>query len=246
MLQAVLFDLDDTLLGNNIDAFIPHYFALLSKYAERYMPRDRFLQELMIATQAMATNVNTAVLNRDAFWNSFHQRTGLDADEMEAYFDIFYQQQFPQLAAVVQPQPVARPTIQTSFDRGLKVVIATNPMFPRRAVEERLAWAGVPVTDFAYDLVTTYDNMHATKPHLAYYQEVLDAIGVSPEASLMVGDDWENDIAPAAALGCQTYWISNTAPPQAANGLVGYGSLAAFYALLASGALAETGATAVR
>ncbi len=239
MLQAVLFDLDDTLLGNNIDDFIPHYFALLGKYAERYMPRDRFLKELMVSTQAMATNTDTAVLNRDAFWQAFQQRTGMDPAQMESYFDVFYQEQFPQLVSVTQPYPLARTVVEASFELGLKVVIATNPMFPRRAVEERLAWDGVPVTEFAYDLVTTYDNMHATKPYLAYYREILDQIGVAPEAALMVGDDWENDIAPALALGCRAFWISTEPAPAGVNGLIGCGSLQSLYALLTSGALNE-------
>jgi FMN phosphatase YigB (HAD superfamily) len=32
----------------------------------------------------------------------------------------------------------------------------------------------------------------------------------------MVGDDWKNDIAPAASLGIHTYWIApdDAAPPQ--------------------------------
>jgi FMN phosphatase YigB (HAD superfamily) len=235
MLQAVLFDLDDTLLGNNMDAFIPRYFALLGKYVERYMARERFLQALMVSTQAMATNLDTAVSNREAFWAAFEQRTGLDPAEMEPFFEIFYAEQFPLLADVASRRPGASELVQLCFARGLKVVIATNPMFPRRAVEERLAWAGLPVTDYPYHLVTTYENMHATKPHLAYYREILDYIQVEPSAALMVGDDWENDIAPAAAVGCATYWLptDNAVPPDAAL-LTGSGTLAQLYDRLAA------------
>jgi FMN phosphatase YigB (HAD superfamily) len=236
MLQAVLFDLDDTLLGNDMDTFIPSYFGLLSKYAEQTMPRDDFLRELMICSRAMVESTDTSISNRDVFWNAFQQRTGLNADQTEAFLDIFYRDHFPKLAHVASPQPAARDIVGGCFARGLQVVIATNPMFPRRAVEHRLDWAGLPVTEFPFALVTTYENMHATKPHTAYYQEILDHLGVPAEKALMVGDDWENDIEPAARLGCLTYWIAGAdAPPPEPALLTGYGSLARLNELLATG-----------
>ncbi len=236
MLQAVLFDLDDTLLGNDMDTFIPRYFALLGRYAERYLPRKQFLQELMVCTQAMIANTDTAVTNRDVFWTAFQQRTGLDPAEMEAFFDVFYAEQFSQLADVATRQPDAPKLLRFCFARGLKVVIATNPMFPQRAIEQRLAWAGIPVSDFAYDLVTSYENMHATKPHPAYYSEILRQIEVEPAAALMVGDDWENDMVPAAAVGCATYWTpAIESPPPDAALITGCGSLAQLQNLLAAG-----------
>lgn len=236
MLEAVLFDLDDTLLGNNMDTFIPSYFALLGRYAESKMARDVFLRELMICTQAMVESRETAVSNRDVFWGAFQQRTGLDPDEMEQFFDIFYRDYFPQLAAVSTPQASARDIIQACLDQGWQVVIATNPMFPRRAVEHRLDWAGLPVTEFPFALVTTYENMHATKPHTAYYQEILERVGVAASATLMVGDDWENDIEPAARLGCHTYWIAEAdASPPDPSLATGHGSLAQLHELLLAG-----------
>lgn len=236
MLKAVLFDLDDTLLGNNMDTFIPRYFALLGKYAERYMPRDQFLQELMFCTQAMIANTDTAVSNRTAFWSAFQERTGLDPAEMEPFFEIFYAEQFSQLEAVTTQKACASELLQLCFDCGLKVVIATNPMFPRIAIEQRLAWAGIPVTAFQYDLVTTYETMHATKPHPAYYREILSRIQVEPAEALMVGDDWENDIVPAAAVGCLAYWISEAgASPPDDTLLAGSGSLGRLHDLLAMG-----------
>ncbi|MCB9418797.1 MAG: HAD family hydrolase [Ardenticatenaceae bacterium] len=208
MIKAVLFDLDDTLLGNDMDKFLPNYFTLLGKHAERYLEKNRFLQELMAGTQAMIASTDTAVSNRDAFWYTFQQRTGLDPDEMEPFFEQFYRNVFPQLVATTEKRPLAAPLVQTCLDKGLKVVVATNPLFPAIAVEERLDWAGVPVTEFDYDLVTTYENMHTTKPHPAYYHEILQMIDCAPETAVMIGDDWKNDIIPAASIGLHTYWIT--------------------------------------
>lgn len=215
MIKAVLFDLDDTLLGNNIDTFMEGYFGLLGAHASEFMDAQTFIQELLICTQAMMADTNTAVSNRDTFWQAFARRNpGHDVDALEEYFDKFYRHTFPKLQHTTEKRDSARRLVQHCLDHGLKVVVATNPVFPRVAIEHRLAWAGVPVSEYDFDLVTTYENMHSTKPHRAYYEEILSRIDVSPQDVLMVGDDWENDIEPAAALGLYTYWVTETAVPR--------------------------------
>ena len=58
MIKAVLFDLDDTLLGNNIDTFMEGYFGLLGAHASEFMDAQTFIQELLICTQAMMADTN--------------------------------------------------------------------------------------------------------------------------------------------------------------------------------------------
>ena len=208
MIQAILFDLDDTLLGNHMDTFLPSYFALLGEHAARYMPRDQFMTELMTCTQSMIKNTDPTLSNREVFWQQFEQRTGLDSQELETFFDQFYRNQFNQLHKKTEKRPFAAKLIHHCQEVGLPVVIATNPLFPRIAIEARLTWAGLPVTENNFTLVTTYENMHAAKPQPAYYAEILDKIGCAPENALMVGDDWENDIVPTTSLGMHTYWLA--------------------------------------
>jgi HAD superfamily hydrolase (TIGR01549 family) len=240
MIEAVLFDLDDTLLGNDMDKFLPNYFSLLGRHAERYLAKERFLEELMAGTQAMIASTDTAVSNRDVFWQTFQQRTGLNPDEMEPFFEQFYRNVFPQLVTTTEKRPYAAPLVQACLDKGLKVVIATNPLFPAIAVEERLAWAGLPVTEFNYDLVTTYENMHAAKPHPAYYREILEKIECTPETAVMIGDDWKNDIIPADNVGLSTYWIT-TDSQQQPDGLAvnGSGSLTDLWQCVQNGWLEQ-------
>lgn len=241
MIKAVLFDLDDTLLGNHMDTFIPSYFKLLGQYAETYLPRDEFLKVLMTATHVMTTNVDPLLTNREVFWLSFTEQTGLDSAEMESFFNTFYQEQFLVLESVTTRRETAVSLINACQAQNLKVVIATNPMFPRIAVEARLQWAGLPVSEFDFDLITTYETMHATKPNPMYYQEILERIGVDAGESLMVGDDWENDISPAASVGCYTYWLpmNGENEPVEPNVVSNYGSLDDLYSLITSGWLTE-------
>lgn len=216
-IKAALFDLDDTLLQNNMEQFIPRYFGLLAHYAAPHFEnRDRFLSELLRGTQAMIANTDRQMTNREVFWDTFASRTGRDAPELESFFAGFYERVFPQLEAVTERRPVAVEMVRYCFEQGMKVVIATNPLFPRRAVEHRLAWAGLPVSDYDFELVTTYEIMHAAKPQREYYEEILSHVDVPREQALMVGDDWENDIVPAAEIGLRNYWVtaSDMSPPR--------------------------------
>jgi FMN phosphatase YigB (HAD superfamily) len=236
MIKAVLFDLDDTLLGNNMEKFIPPYFDMLGNHMAPRYPKDKFLQALLVSTDAMITNQDPAVSNRDAFWRKFQQLTGQGADELEAYIKIFYEEQFPQLKRVTEHRPIAADLVRTCLEQGWQVVIATNPLFPRIAIEHRLAWAGVPVTEFPYALITAYENMSATKPYPAYYAQILEKLDCAAETAVMVGNDWGNDIEPAAFLGLHTYWVTQNgnAPPDPAL-VTAYGSLSDLHQRLQAG-----------
>jgi HAD superfamily hydrolase (TIGR01549 family) len=229
--NTLLFDLDDTLLGNNMDVFLPRYFTLLGEYAQPLFGDSRdLLRELLYGTQAMIRNENRALSNRDVFWQVFAERTGLDAAETESFFNRFYDEVFPSLQTVTELRPSASRIVRRALAEGYRVAVATNPLFPVRAIEQRLSWAGLPVEDHDFALVTSYDNMHATKPHPAYYEEILEQIGSTTESTLMVGDDWKNDVRPAAALRMHVYWIaSEGATPPDPGLIVGQGSLDDFY-----------------
>jgi hypothetical protein len=130
------------------------------------------------------------------------------------------------LSSLTRLLPEARPLVEWTFERGLQVTIATNPLFPGTAIEQRLEWAGVPVgarLPRPYALVTSYEIMHAT-------------LGRQPGECLMVGNDWERDIAPAASVGIPVYWIAEPgdAPPPYGGDkrgvLVGQGTLADLWA----------------
>lgn len=220
MLKAILFDLDNTLLGNDMNEFMPRYFPLLLRHVQALvpdMPFD-FLREMMIATQKVIHNTRPHLTNRDLFWEALTEQTGLDwaALDADAYFDRFYLGEFQKLQPVTTPRPEAVALVEWALAEGLQVVVATNPLFPQTAIESRLKWAGLAAADYPFALVTHYGNCHAAKPHQTYYTEILAKIGRHPSETLMVGDDWENDVVPTAALGLHTYWLTPQleTPPQ--------------------------------
>lgn len=227
MLRAVLFDLDDTLLGNAMDTFLPAYFGALTRYLDPLVPSERLIEELQRATRAMNAEHSERVTNEEAFASVFYPALEPERSTLERAFERFYAEEFPKLRQFTRRRPQARALVEWALEQGLQVVVATNPLFPRVAVQERLAWAGVPVEEVDYALVTTYENMHATKSHAAYYREILERLGRRPGECLMVGDSWEKDIVPASSIGMHVYWITEEPePPSSRAALQGYGSLA--------------------
>jgi len=208
MLKAVLFDLDDTLLGNSMDTFLPAYFQALTRYLDHLVPSERLIAQLMHATEAMDANHNRHITNEETFASTFYPALKPDRLTLERIFERFYAEEFPKLQSLTRRRREARLLVEWALEQELQVAVATNPLFPRVAVEQRLAWAGVSVDDFSYALVTTYENMHATKSHPTYYREILGRLGRAPGECLMVGDSWEMDILPASSIGLQVYWIS--------------------------------------
>lgn len=202
-LKAVLFDLDGTLLVNDMRrVFLPRYFELLSARAEGVMPPDEFMARLMRATEAMVRNDGRAT-NKEVFDAAFFPLPGRSQAEWEEVFDRFYEVEFPKLRPFAEAAPDARRVVQRAFDLGYRVAVATNPLFPKAAIQQRLEWAGVG--DMPFEWVTHYENSRAAKPNLLYFQNILAELGCEPTESLMIGDE-EMDMV-AAHLGCVTYWI---------------------------------------
>lgn len=234
MFKALLIDLDDTILHNSMNDMIPAYFQALTRHAQHLIPPDRLISALMDGMKAMEANDGNGLTNEAAFASVFFRELGQEPEEVKPLFLQFYAEEFPKLQPLTRPIPEARKLISWAFEKGLQVAIATNALFPRIAIEQRLEWAEVPVSEFAYDLVTTYEDMHALKPHPAYFREILKKLGREAEESLMVGDDWERDIVPAASLGISVFWASGRAdyPGHHEVGLWGRGSLAELWSQL--------------
>lgn len=240
MLKALLLDLDDTLLVNPMERFIPAYFQALTRFLAGHVPPETLIAELLAGTRAMDGNDGTGPTNEETFAAHFYAAVGVPREVLEPEFRRFYAEAFPTLRALTRPHPDARPLVEWAFASGLQVAIATNPLFPLAAIEERLAWAGVPASEFPYHLITAYESMHATKSHPAYYREVLERLGRKPGECLMAGDDWAWDIVPAAALGIRTFWIGEPEDVPCEPGVVlnGAGPLGELRRLAVAGALA--------
>jgi FMN phosphatase YigB (HAD superfamily) len=167
------------------------------------------LDALAISTSQMG-RPHPKATNRDAFNARFEAETGTDlalAAHADA-LDRFYAEDFPALQGLNGPVAGGREAVQTALALGLRVAIATHPIFPRAAIEERMRWANVH--DLPVHVVTSYETMHATKPDPSYYAETAALLGVRPRDAMMVGDDRQLDLA-AADIGMRTFYVGNDA-----------------------------------
>ena len=121
-------------------------------------------------------------------------------------FDRYYEENFDDVKAVCGYQPAAAEIIAELKKAGIRVVLATNPIFPSIATRKRIGWAGLEPEMF--EIVTTYENSKYCKPNLCYYQALLQQLDVAPEECLMVGNDVGDDMV-VQALGMKTYLLTD-------------------------------------
>ncbi len=203
-ITTVLFDLDGTLLPMNQDEFVKAYFGALAKKlaSHGYVP-DELIATIWAGTKAMITN-NGEETNEKVFWDTFCKKYGKDAIKDEPIFDEFYRNDFSIVKNVCGYNEKAKTVIEITKQKGIKAVLATNPLFPPIATENRIRWAGLEPENFEF--YTTYDNSHYCKPNPKYYLEILEKLNLKPQECLMVGNDVSEDMV-AEKLGINVFLL---------------------------------------
>ena len=203
---VVLFDLDGTLLPMDQDVFLKTYLGMLSKRMATYgYDPKNFVSGIWQGTMAVIANDGSRI-NEDVFWEAFSAIQGKDTLADIKYFEAFYREQFDDVRSVCSFNAEARVTVDKIKSAGLRIALATNPVFPSIATEKRMAWAGFEPSDF--ELYTTYENSRYCKPNPKYYLEIASKLGVTPEDCLMVGNDVSDDMA-AQKAGMKVFLLTD-------------------------------------
>jgi FMN phosphatase YigB (HAD superfamily) len=202
----LLLDLDDTLLNNPTNIFIPAYFQAFSEALAEDVAPDVVIPVLMGAILAMMDNMDPALTLQEVFESYFFSKFNIDRHILQEKIDHFYDEAYPRLCSLTKPIPEAVRLVEWAFEQGHCVVIATDPVFPQKAVQHRLRWAGLPLEKYPFALVTSYETFHFTKKKVAYYPEILAQLGWPDLPAVMVGDDIEREIKPTQAAGLPVFW----------------------------------------
>ena len=206
-IKAVLFDLDGTLLPMDQDVFLKEYLQRLAMFVAPYgIEPKRMIEATMIGTEAMIHNDGSRC-NKEAFWKRFFELVGKEHIDLVEITDKFYYGGFKEIKNFVGENAHARDAVAAAHNKGRKVVLATNPVFPMSAQRERISWLGLNEDDF--DLITSYENSTYCKPSPKYYLEICEKIGVEPENCLMIGNDEREDMKAASEAGMQCFLITD-------------------------------------
>lgn len=210
--KLVLFDLDGTLLPQDQEKFIAAYFgALVGKLAGLGLPAKTPEEQKALGaavwrgTLAMMQNDGSKT-NEERFFEAFGASMGVDIFPLKPEFDKFYENEFQTVSAVCGKNPLVRVAIDRLKEKGIRIAIATNPLFPLVANKHRVRWAGLDIGEFEF--CTCYENSRFCKPSLKYYEEILDRLGVSTQDCLMVGNDVREDMV-ARELGMDVFLITD-------------------------------------
>lgn len=204
--RAICFDLDGTLLPMDLEEFSTAYFKSIAAFVgDHGLDPALFSKALKRGMGVMAGNAGNET-NGDMFWHAFAEVYGEGAQAAHALADEYYAGDFTRIGSNVAPYPDLAQVLAGLAGKGYPLLLTTMPIFPRRAVEERLTWAGLDPAAFVR--ITDYDNSKAVKPRLSYFAENLAAMGLAGEDVLMVGNNTLEDLS-FLELGADAYLITD-------------------------------------
>lgn len=205
MKKLIMTDLDCTLLPMDQDAYIQKYVEQIAKlFYEHGFDGKQIAKATMQASYAMTKNDGKRT-NAIVFEEAFRALIKDRADEAIEIFPQVYGDRYDVIKDVTQENPYIKEIYDLMREKAEYIVVATQPMFPIEAVEKRLSWIGL--TPQMFDYVTVYDESTYSKPSTGYYKEIMDKFKATPDNTVMLGNDVNEDILPCTQLGIDTFLL---------------------------------------
>jgi FMN phosphatase YigB (HAD superfamily) len=204
-IEAILFDLDGTLLRVQMEHFIPRYVERLAAYCSPQIKTRRFSRAMLDAIRELIIAEGDGhVSNEERLFALLKKQLGIAETLVRECLAHYAEHHLDELQHLVHPIPLAQQIVKDCHRRAIPMVLATNPVFPRFMIEARMAWGELDLGWFRH--LTSYENSRYCKPQAGYFAEIAAFLRVPPERCLMVGNDSSHDLA-AAAVGMQTFLV---------------------------------------
>lgn len=205
-IKTILFDLDGTLLPMDEKIFEKLYFLSLHDACKSEIERDELISLIWKSTKEMVLNTEH-ITNEEVFFTAFRKDVGEERfKRLEPLFTEYYKAGFDATKQGTSVSPAMIEAVSILKEKGYSIRIATNPMFPRIAIEKRVEWTGIDRSDI--DSITFFEESHYCKPQIQYYQEILERYHLDPTTCMMVGNNALEDMI-ASKLGMTTYLVDN-------------------------------------
>ena len=212
--EAVLFDLDDTLIDfqysrrhglRAVQELLPALAPVPLEELE--LVHDEELHANYLRTLGGGLSDNEARIERIG---GICRRYGIEPDERtvrEAAVAYAREQQSNERLVPGVPE------LLHALRGRVKIGVVTNGPSAR----QRDKLARFDIDPGQLDALAISEEVGTTKPDPAIFQYALTSLGVTPRRATMVGDSWENDILPAVRNGLSGVWLNRyrrTCPEQ--------------------------------
>lgn len=204
MRHTFFFDLDGTLLPLDMDKFGEVFYDSAKKCGFFDLICEEKGKEIFEKAVYTMMRNDGSVKNEEVFFHTIEELSGVRRERLEPVFVDFYTNEFKQMKQCTRTDERVVEAIQILQDKGYRLVLATNPLFPPIGTNQRIEWAGLRPDDFEY--VTYYNNSSYCKPNPKYYMEILDHVGLTANDCYIVGNDVRDDMS-AVALGFKGYLV---------------------------------------
>ena len=84
---------------------------------------------------------NSSHTLQEVFESYFYPKLGVPKEQVSHAIEQFYDEVFPSIGVVTKKRGAVE-LIDWAFAKGYRIAIATDPLFPRKAVYHRIRWAG--------------------------------------------------------------------------------------------------------
>lgn len=199
--EAVFFDLDGTLIDIDIELFVAGYLNRLTEQMGAWADPARATRVLHQAVAAMFANRDPGRTLEAILHQVLLAELSMSSLDYRESLARFCRDGLDSLRPLVKGHPLSSRLLKVSRDRGWKIALATNPIFPRAVVDARLSWGDLASDEFHH--VCSYETEHFCKPDPLFFEELLDRMQVPAEACLMIGNDVLHDLS-ASRVGIRT------------------------------------------
>lgn len=212
--EAILFDMDGTLLPMEQQVFVRQYFMQLARVlCPLGITPEVLYKGFWGGVGAMMKNDGTGT-NEEVFWKHFTEvakeeklQKSIDWDALKGVTEDFYSNEFHDVKPYMGENPLAKKVVELAHQKADKVILSTNPLFPYVGQLARLSWVGLGEEDF--DLITSYENYSYCKPNPKYFEVVCEQMGVNPKNCLVIGNDELEDMHAASSLEMDGYLVTD-------------------------------------
>lgn len=210
MIKNFLFDMDGTLIDCKAEEFIPVYVGALKKRFAAEAECDKIIRTIVKGAEAMVRNDGSRT-NREAFMQYAAGILEYPVDKLEREMTDFYETDYAVAKKVIKLKPKMVAAVKKLKEKGYRLIVTTNPLFPLAALRHRLEWGGHDPELF--DFVTSYETSTFAKPNPKYYDETITRLGLVREQTVIVGNDFKEDVCTGKRAGMLAYYLTDSPIP---------------------------------